>query len=388
MVEADCVAGDWPQILGPTRDAVYAGPALAEDWGKDGPRIVWKKDVGEGYSSPVVAEAKVVQCHRLGSELIVQCFEAATGNEVWQFKHATKFQDGAFFDSGPRATPAIRDGRVFVHGTDGFVAALDFKTGLEVWSLNTKKEFGANGNWHGNVGSPLVTDQAVILNVGSTNDAGIVAFDRATGKTLWTATKDKPSCASPMIASVDGQAQLLVLTRTALRALDPESGRERWQWKTGKQTSGNVYAANPVALGDQILLSGWYKLGMTLLNVKDGAAEKVWASDDAISAHYALPIVHGGYVYGFHGHGWESGGPTLRCVELATGKVKWEQAKTGSGTILRHGENLLILGETGELRLGKASPEGFKATARALRMAVEHDARMTGVPSTKGTLSS
>jgi outer membrane protein assembly factor BamB len=338
---------------------------LSEDWGKEGPRVVWKKDMGEGYSGPVLADGKVVQCHRIGGELIVQCFDAATGNEVWRFARATKFQDGAYFDSGPRPTPTIRDGKVFLHGTDGFVAALDFKTGHEVWSLHTKERFGLSGNWHGNVCSPLVTDNAVILNVGSTNDAGIVAFDRESGRVLWQATRDKPSCASPMIARLGGQPQLLVITRSALRALDPASGKEYWHWRTRKQSSGDVYAASPVVLGDQVLLSGWYKLGMTLLNVSDGAAASVWESDDAISAHYALPIVHGGFVYGYHGHGWERGGPTLRCVDLATGKLKWEQEKAGSGTIIRTGDNLLILAETGELLLGKASPDGFKATAHA-----------------------
>ena len=359
--------GDWPQFLGPTRDAVYAGPSLADDWGKDGPRVVWKKAVGEGYSSPVVAAGKVVQCHRVGDELIVQCFDAATGSEVWKFSAGTTFKDGAYFDNGPRATPAIKGGRVFVHGTDGFLVALDGSSGKSLWSVNTKEQFGNVGTWSGTTGSPLVTDQAVFLNVGSTNDAGVVAFDPATGKVLWQATKDKATCSSPVLATVEGRPELLVLTRSALRALDPATGREFWHWRTGKQTSGNVYAATPAVRGGQVFVSGWYQLGAALLDVTDGMVTKAWASDDVLSAHYTLPIVQGDFVYGYHGHAWERehGGPNLRCIELATGKMKWEQPKDGSGTIIRSGGDLLILTEGGELRLAAASPNGFKLKARA-----------------------
>ena len=105
LMAACALAEDWPQFLGPARNGVYSGNDLAAKWPPAGPAVVWKKDVGEGYSSPVVADGKVVQCHRIGGELIVQCFAATTGHEMWRFARATKFQDGAFFDSGPRPTP-------------------------------------------------------------------------------------------------------------------------------------------------------------------------------------------------------------------------------------------------------------------------------------------
>src|SRR6185503_5769689 len=92
--------------------------------------------------------------------------------------------------------------------------------------------------------------------------------------------------------------------------------------------------------------------------------EKVWHLDDAGSTHYATGIIYDGHVYGFHGHAWESSGPSLRCVELATGKVMWEQQKSGSGTIVRFADNLVILSETGELQLAKASPKEFRIKSR------------------------
>jgi outer membrane protein assembly factor BamB len=155
------------------------------------------------------------------------------------------------------------------------------------------------------------------------------------------------------------------VTRSHLRSLEPESGREFWNLPTRRQSSGNVYAANPVVLGDRIFLSGWYKLGAQLLEVTNNKSIVRWKSDDALSTHYAAAIAHEGHLYGFHGHAWENRGPTLRCVELATGKVVWENPKSGSGTIVKCGDNLLILTDGGELQLGKADTRGFTPRARA-----------------------
>jgi len=111
-------------------------------------------------------------------------------------------------------------------------------------------------------------------------------------------------------------------------------------------------------------LSGWYQLGALLLKFKEGNPETVWHRDDSVSTHYASPIIYEGHIYAFHGHAWERGGPNLRCVELATGKMVWEQPQAGSGTIIRFEDNLLILSDSGELQLVKASPREFKILSR------------------------
>jgi outer membrane protein assembly factor BamB len=356
-------ASDWPQLLGPTRDGVYAGPPLTEQWPKNGPPVLWTVTVGEGYSNPIVGEGRVVICHRIADELVVDALDPKTGSQFWSFKHAMKFQDGAYFDSGPRPTPAIRDGKVFVCNVDGYFVALDLKDGKKLWSHHVKSKFGSSATWHGCVSSPLATDSAVILHVGGSN-ASVVAFAPATGEVLWKALDEKASASSPVLATFDGKPQVLIATRTAFHSLDASTGKDLWQIPARKQSSGNVYAANPVVMGDRVFLSGWYKLGALLLRVKDNNPEKLWHLDNAISTHYASGIVYGDHIYGFHGHAWEGGGPNLRCVELATGKVLWEQPKAGSGTIVRFADNLLILSETGELQLARASPKEFKVRSR------------------------
>jgi len=276
-----------------------------------------------------------------------------------------KFQDGAYLDSGPRPTPTIRNGRVFVHNTDGYLVCLDAKTGTKLWSRHAKGEFKSSATWHGCVASPLVTDNAVILPVGATN-AGVVAFAVDSGKTLWQVSDDKASGASPFLANIGGRQQLVVVTRSALRSLDPESGHEFWSLNTPRQTSGNLYAATPILVdSNTVFLTGWYKLGAQLIRVIENKPQVLWHNDKSLSSHYAAPIIRDGYAYGFHGHAWENSGPALRCIELATGKMMWEQPKFGSGTIVKCGDQLLVLTDTGELLLAKADPKEFKVISRA-----------------------
>ena len=358
-------ASDWPQLLGPTRDAVYAGPLLAEHWPNEGPPVVWKLDVGEGYSSPVLAEGLLIQCHRLDDQLHVECLDPSTGARHWTFKHEMNFRDGASFDHGPRPTPAIRDGKVFVHNSDGYLVCLELKSGAKIWSRHPKNEFKSSATWFGCAASPLLTDKCLILPVGGTNAGGIVAFALEDGHTLWHVTDEKATASTPVLANLDGKSQLILVTRAALHGMNPETGKKFWQLATRKQSSGNVYASSPVVFDDKIFLSGWYKLGAMLVRVTNNTPEKLWHLDEALSTHYTCAIVRDGYAYGFHGHAWEQGGPSLRCIELATGKVMWAEPKLGSGTIVRAGDQFVILSDTGELQLASATPKEFKIKHRA-----------------------
>lgn len=363
LVSLPRFTAEWPQLLGPTRDAVYAGPALAEDWPPEGPAVVWSADVGEGYSSPVVAEGLLVICHRLGNDLLVDCLHPKTGQRLWRFTHPMDFSDNAHYDSGPRPTPAIKDGRVFVYNTDGYLVCLDLRQGEKIWSRHPKSEFQSSATWHGCVGSPLLTEKAVILPVGG--QAAAVAFAQTSGEILWQGPPEKVSASSPVPAILDGEPRVLLATRSYLECLDPANGRLIWRMPTRGKNTANVYAASPIISGDHILLCAWYGLGAQWIHVQKAGAEPVWSRNDALSTHFANPVLFEGHAYGFHGHAVEMGGPNLRCIELASGNVAWEQPKFGAGTLVRAGENLLILAERGELLLAKASPKEFKVKARA-----------------------
>jgi outer membrane protein assembly factor BamB len=287
------------------------------------------------------------------------------GRTNWSVRFPMKFRDGEGGDSGPRPTPTIQGDKVFVFNTDGFLVCLDLKHGATIWSRKTRSEFRSEATWHGSVSSPLVTDRAVIVQVGGTNSAGLVAFDGATGEVLWKALNEKASAASPMLVTFGDKPQLLVITRSAVHALNPETGSDYWSFPTRKQSTGNLYAASPVVFGDHLSVGGCYGLGARLLLMENDLPKKLWHLDDALSTLYANAIHDGRFLYGFHGHPGLPEGRRFRCVEVASGKVGWEQVQSGSGTVTRVGENLLMLLGTGELVLARATPKSLQVRSRS-----------------------
>ena len=360
-------SSDWPQFLGPTRDGVYPGSDLAATWPKEGPAILWQKNVGEGFSAPVVAGHKLILFHRLEDKEIVTCLDANTGKEIWSFGYPTHYRDDFGFDEGPRATPCIADGQIYAYGAEGMLTCLNFTDGKKIWSVDAKKDFGARKGFFGIACSPIVEGNAVLLNVGGTDGAGIVAFDKMTGKVLWKTSDDEASYSTPVAATVNGIRYVFFLTRAAFVGLNPNDGKICFTHPFQPPISSSVTAATPLVIGDQIFISGSYGNGAALLRLKDGKPEKVWAAQDVLSNHYATSIYHDGFLYGIDGRtdpGYRPG-PSLRCVELKSGKVRWRQDDFGAATLTLVGEELIIVTERGELIRAHATPEAFKAEARA-----------------------
>src|SRR5215471_20975244 len=136
-------ASDWPQFLGPTRNGVYAGTELSENWPSKGPAVLWQQAAGHGFSGPAVAEGKLVLFHRLSDKEVVECHDAQTGKAIWNFGYPTSYEDDFGFDDGPRATPTIAAGRVYTFGADGVLNCLELASGKKIWSIDTKKDFEA-----------------------------------------------------------------------------------------------------------------------------------------------------------------------------------------------------------------------------------------------------
>lgn len=356
------LAEDWPQFLGPTRNGVYAGTNLNSRWPKEGPPVVWQMKVGEGFSAPVVADRRLVLFHRVGDKERLDCVEARTGKMVWQHEYPTDYEDAYDRGNGPRATPAIANGRVFAFGPAGMLTCVSFTNGAKLWSVDTQKEFGARQGFFGMACSPLVEGSAVLMNIGGKN-AGIVAFDAASGKVLWKSGTDEASYSSPAAASIGGKRYALFLTRNFFSALDPASGKTHFQFPWQPSIHASVSAATPLVIGDLIFISASYGAGAAVLKFKESGPEKVWAADDILSNHYATSAHHDGFLYGFDGR--QEQGCNLRCVELKTGKIRWSRDGFGAGTVTLAGNNLLVLTEKGELLLAPASPAAFKPSARA-----------------------
>ena len=355
-------ANDWPQYLGPSRNGVYAGPALADAWGANGPKAVWRKQVGQGFAGPAVVGNRVILFHRVGNEEVLESLDAATGDAVWRYAYPTRYRDDFGFDEGPRAVPVVADGVIYTFGAEGQLHAVDLAKGTRLWSEDTMKRFGVPKGFFGAAGSPLVEGGRVIANVGG-DKAGIVAFEAKTGKVLWSATDDDASYSSGVAATIGGHRLGVFLTRDSLVGLDPASGMVQFQRRWRARIAASVNAATPIIVGDEIFVSAQYGPGAGVLRVNGSQLTEVWTSDDVLSNHYATSVFYNGYLYGFHGR--QEFGPSFRAVEFETGTVKWSQEQFRAGSVLLAGDRLLITREGGELILASASPQAFKPIARA-----------------------
>jgi len=358
----EAAAYDWPQFLGPDRNGIYRGPALAEKWGANGPRVLWRKSVGQGFSGPVVASDRLILFHRLANEEVVESLDVKTGAAQWRYAYPTSYRDDFGFDEGPRAVPVVADGVVYTFGAEGQLHAVDLKSGKRIWSEDTRKRFGVAKGFFGAAGSPLVEGGKVLANIGGRN-AGIVAFDAKAGTVAWTATADEASYSSGVGATIGGRRSAIFLTRNGVVGLDPSTGMVQFERRWRSRIAASVNAASPLVIGDLIFVSAEYGPGAAVMRVEGSKVTELWSSDDALSNHYATSVYYDGYLYGYHGR--QEFGPSFRAVEMKTGKVRWSEDRFRAGSVTLAGNRLVIVRETGELILAETSPEAFRPLARA-----------------------
>ena len=358
-------AAEWPQFLGPTRNGVSTETNLATTWPTEGPKTVWQKEIGQGFSGPVVAQGKLILFHRLENQETIDCLDAKTGKPIWRFQYPTHYQDDFGFDEGPRGTPAVSGDKIYTMGAEGVVTCLEFSTGKKIWSVSCQEQFHAGKGYFGMACSPLLEGDAVILSIGGQPGAGIIALDKTTGKLLWKKTDDEAGYSSPIAATINNTRYALAFTRAGLVGLSPTTGMVYFDFPWRARADASVNAAVPLVSGNQIFISASYGTGAALLKLDGGKLEKVWSSDDAISSHYATSVLRDGFLYGMHGRNDPGFSPAvLRCIAWATGKVQWSEP-VGPSTITLVNGQLLLMTEKGELIRVEANPKAFKQISRA-----------------------
>jgi outer membrane protein assembly factor BamB len=357
-------AEDWPQFLGPRRDGTYHGKALPK-WPADGPKQIWKKNIGAGFAGPAVANGKLYLFHRQNQKEILECMDAASGAVIWKSIADATYVDQFGFDNGPRAVPTVHEGSVCTLGANGIVKSTDALTGRLNWTIDCRKTFGAGKGFFGFACAPLVSGKNILINIGGPK-AGIIALDAATGKLRWTSTQTEASYASPILATINKTPQALFFNRAGLASINPADGAVNFIHPWQPAIRASVNACTPVAVGNLIFLSTSYGKGATVLAVNGKKIETVWSSDTSLSCHYSSVVHHDGFLYGFHGR--QERGCELRCVEMKTGKVQWGLPGLPAGSVMLAGTELLIFTERGELLRGAATPKFFRASARVQLM--------------------
>jgi outer membrane protein assembly factor BamB len=355
-------AADWPQFLGPRRDATSGETGLASSWPAKGPRLVWERDVGEGFSGPVVGGSRLILFHRLGDREVVESCDARTGKAGWKVSYPCDYDDSFGKGNGPRATPLLAGGRVYTLGVTGVLQCLELADGRLVWRRDLAKDYRPPASFFGVGTSPALEGDRLLVNVGA-RGAGIVAFHKDTGKEVWRATNDGASYSSPVVAPLAGRRAAVFFTRQGVALLDPQDGSVRYQKRWRSRMDASVNAATPVVVNDLLFFSACYDTGALLLRAGRDKVEEVWSGGESLSCHYNTPVHYRGHLYGIDGR--QESGARLRCIELKTGKVVWTKEDFGCASIILAEGRLIALTERGELVLADATPEGYRERARA-----------------------
>lgn len=358
-------AEDWPQWLGPLRTG--ATTRKIEPW-KELPKTLWSVDVGEGHSSPIAADGRIF-LHAMGADNTSEVVTAFSpeGKPLWAAKYAKE----AFktpFGNGPRATPCYNDGRVYAFGITGVLVCVDAAKGEILWQVDTLKTFQSKNLFFGISSSPLIVGDNVVVMVGG-RGAGVVAFDRKTGKQVWTATDDAASYAAPSLLEGSKMQTVVTLSGSHLRGISSE-GKPLWE-KAFKDLI-NESSTTPVLVGDLVIGSS-VTLGAIAIRVKrDGdkyEVEEVWRKPE-LTCYFSTPIVLSDAKHMLLVKGkatLRNASADLVCVEIATGKVLWTREKIGtyhaSLTKLSDG-NLLLLDDSGSLALIEGNPKEYRELAR------------------------
>jgi outer membrane protein assembly factor BamB len=375
-------AGDWPQILGPDRNGSARDEKINVNWPSDGPPVVWEHRVGSGFAGPVVQGSVLIVYHRVGSEEVAEGLDAKTGQVFWEKRFPTDYRPLITPDDGPRAVPLIEDERVFLYGATGDLRCVELRTGKLLWERQTQQDYGLRRTRRGEpprgyfgIGSsPIVVGDNLVVNVGgSEKQAGIVAFNKLTGKTVWKATDERASYSSPVLAEVSGTEHLLFATRLSILSIDPASGQVRFQFPFGRQ-GPTVTAANPVVLKGHALVTASYGIGAALVNLANEPPDVVWRDPDLLASQYTTCVEVDGSLIGIDGR---QDGPDadLKCFDPLTRAVHWTKPSFGYATLLKTERAVLVLKTDGTLvaiapskteyrELNRA--EIFSSTTRAL----------------------
>ena len=368
------LAADWPQYLGPNRNAIYPDKALTKTWPDDGPKVVWrKKDIGEGLCGLVVSGEKAILFHEIARQDVIECIKAKTGRSIWSNQYPTSFSDSLGSGGGPRATPAIIENKVYTMGAQGMVVCTDMTSGKTIWQVDAQKKFRAPNGFFGMACSPLIEGNALLLNIGGENGMGIVALNKINGKLLWKTLNDEASYSSPVMATLQGKRRAVFFTRSGLAVINPIDGNIDYQQHWRSRIHASVNAAAPLVVADQIFITSSYNTGALVIKSTKERYKKIWSNDTSLSSQYASVMHKDGFLYGTHGRADIPPTPALRCIELATGKIRWSEDRFGDCQMILCGDRLAALMENGELVLGQVSPKGWKEISRA--QVVGSDAR-------------
>lgn len=356
--DSQSAPGDWPQWRGPDRTGLSRESGLLSKWPSSGPALAWSAgNLGSGYGSIAVSGDRIfVQGTRSGRSIVVT-LNRADGKELWSKALGPAGDNDR--GPGPRGTPTVDGDRVYVLTENGDLACLLARDGTSVWQRNILKDFGGrNIPWLISE-SPLVDGNQLIVTPGGRN-AGIVALDKMSGKTIWTSKElsDQAGYASPVVADVQGVRTVMTLTAEAGVGVRASDGKLMWRYRPVANTTANI--TTPVFSDNKVFYTSAYGSGGALLGLRaeggEVRAQEIYFTRDMENHHGQVVLVNG-YLYGYNNS-------ILTCLEFATGKRMWRDRSVGKGTLTYADGHLYILSENNVVGLVEATPAGYREKGR------------------------
>ena len=315
---------DWNQWRGPSRDAVAASLRLPDVLPADLTRV-WTSEIGEGYASPVVANGRVFIFSRHQDSEIMTCLELESGRQLWSSDYPVEYSVSPYaVDHGksPKSTPAVAGGLVLSLGISGILSAFDAGSGAVVWRQTFVDLFPSTSPQYGASTSPMVIDDVAIVHLGGKGTGSLLALEPRSGKIRWRSGEDTPSYASPIVATVADQRQLITQTETNIVSIDPASGALLWQIPYGRFGEQNIIT--PVVAGELIVYGGWGKPTVAIALNRQGSTwttRERWRNED-LWMNLSSPVVTRGVLYGFS----QKNRGQFVAVDTATGRTLWKSS--------------------------------------------------------------
>ncbi len=363
-VPTSAPSSDWLQWGGQGRDFIAPATALPSSWPAGGPRKLWIRDLGDGYSGIAVEGTTLYTAYRRGSQDVITALDARTGKTLWEYAYEAIFKN-AYSEAvgpGPYAMPQVVGDRLVTASGVGQIYSLDKKTGRPIWSHDLYKEFGGMRMEFGYSCHALPYKNSLILLAGGP-DAAALALRQSDGAVIWKSLMFENAHSSPVLIDVDGQPQVVALIASEVIGFSPDNGQLLWRHE--HHTDGGLAISTPVwAPGNLLFISSAYNGGSRVLELhqSDGktTVKELWRSQK-LQSHFSAVIRHGDYLYFTSGY---NGPAFITCVNLRSGQVAWQERGFAKGQLVKSGEKLILLDEDGTLALIEATPAGLRVLAR------------------------
>ena len=372
---------DWAQWGGPHRNFQSDAKGLATTWPATGPRRLWQRELGEGYSGIAVEHGMLFTMYRKGENEVAIALDAATGKTVWEYSYAAPFSPEYDMSNGPgpHATPLVSGNLVFTSGATGKLHCLDKKTGKLLWSHDLLSEFHGTLRVNGYSCSPIAYKDEIVMMVGGPSSS-LIAFNQQDGSVIWKKHDFKNSTSSPIIINVDGQDQLVAFMYSEIVGVDPNNGNLLWSHPHPVDFGLNT--STPVWGPDNLLfMSSAYGGGSRVLKLSRAGdktiVEELWANR-LMRIHFSNAIRVGDVIYGSSG---DFGPAPFTALNVKTGNIVWRHRSFPRASFLFADGHFIILDEDGHLLLATATPEGLTVTSKVELLSTQS----WTIPSLSGT---